>query len=110
MRVAAAVVAVVLAFAAGWTFRPMPAPQVDFQVVVRTVPLPTMRTAPTWAEALEWDTPVVDELVRWDEVERQTDCLWEFLKARDVEITLEAVLAASEWTDMLGGACEVMGR
>ena len=64
----------------------------------------------SWAEAQEWETPVIDELVDWDEVERQTDCLWEFLQASGVEITLQTVLAAGAWTDALGGACLVIGE
>jgi hypothetical protein len=60
----------------------------------------------------EWvDTPILDSLVDWDEVDRQTDCLWEFLQLNvGHNITLDAVLAAGYWTDILGGACEVMER
>jgi hypothetical protein len=58
----------------------------------------------------EWvDTPIADSLVDWNEVDRQTDCLWEFLQSHvGYDITLDAVLAAGYWTDILGGACEVM--
>jgi len=60
----------------------------------------------------EWaDTPILDSLVDWDEVDRQTDCLWEFLQAHvGYNITLDAVLAAGYWTDILGGACAVIGE
>jgi len=58
----------------------------------------------------EWaDTPILDSLVDWDEVERESDCLFEFLQMHvGYNITLDAVLAAGYWTDILGGACEVM--
>jgi len=60
----------------------------------------------------EWvDTPILDSLVDWDEIDRQTDCLWEFLQAHvGYDITLDAVLAAGYWTDILGGACRVIGE
>ena len=61
----------------------------------------------------EWvDTPILDSLVQdWDEVERQSDCLFVFLQQQvGWEITLERVLAAAEWTDSLGGACLVIGE
>jgi hypothetical protein len=63
-----------------------------------------------WEQALEVETPLLDSLVDWEEVERQTDCLWEFMQAAGVEITLEVVLAAGTWTDALGGACLVIGE
>jgi len=56
------------------------------------------------------ETPHADRLVDWDDVERQTECLWEFLRAHDVELTLATVVAAGDWTDALGGACLVMGE
>jgi hypothetical protein len=64
----------------------------------------------TWAEALEVPTPIADSLLDMDEVERQTDCLWEFMQAAGVEITLQTVMAAGTWTDALGGACLVIGE
>jgi hypothetical protein len=60
-------------------------------------------------KAQDVPTPIADALVDWDEVDRQTDCLWEFLSQSGVEITLEVVLAAGTWTDALGGACLVIG-
>lgn len=56
------------------------------------------------------ETPLLDSLVDWDEVDRQTDCLWVFLQESGVELTLESVWAAGEWTDALGGACAVIGE
>jgi hypothetical protein len=47
--------------------------------------------------------------VDWTDFEKETDCLWEFLQAHvGYNITLDAVLAAGYWTDILGGACKVM--
>jgi hypothetical protein len=69
----------------------------------------TVEVESDWDRALQVETPLVDELVDWVEVERQTDCLWEYLNASGVEITLEIVLAAGTWTDALGGACLVIG-
>jgi hypothetical protein len=55
-------------------------------------------------------TPFADSLVDWVEHDRQSKCLWEFLEAHDVELTLATVVAAGDWTDALGGACLVMER
>jgi hypothetical protein len=63
-----------------------------------------------YAKALETPTPLTDALIDFDELERQTDCLWEFLSQAGVEITLDIVLAAGTWTDALGGACLVIGE
>jgi len=55
------------------------------------------------------DTPILDSLVDWEEWERESDCLFEYLKLHvGYDITLDAVLAAGYWTDTLGGACSVM--
>jgi hypothetical protein len=72
---------------------------------VRTVPaiMPAMAGEPA-------PNPDVDLLIDWDEVDRQTECLWRFLQQAEVELTLQSVLAAGEWTDALGGACHVMGE
>jgi len=55
-------------------------------------------------------TPIADSRIDWVEQERQNACLWEFLQASGVELTLQSVLAAGEWTDALGGACAVIGE
>lgn len=60
----------------------------------------------------EWaETPILDSFIDdWDEIDRQSDCLFEYLQAHvGWEITLERVLAAGLWTDSLGGACLVIG-
>jgi hypothetical protein len=59
-------------------------------------------------------TPLIDSLIsaeEWDEVDRQSDCLFDWLAGQvGHDITLERVVAAGYWLDSLGGACEVMGR
>jgi len=55
------------------------------------------------------ETPIADSLIDFDELERQTDCLWRFMQDHDLEITFDMVWAASEVTDALGGACYVIG-
>ena len=56
------------------------------------------------------DTPIADGLLDWVEVERQEQCLWEFIQASGFELTLELVWAAGLVTDALGGACLVIGE
>jgi len=63
-----------------------------------------------YRKAQDVPTPIADSLLDMEEVERQTDCLWELLQSSGVEITLEIVLAAGTWTDALGGACLVIGE
>ena len=61
----------------------------------------------------EWvDTPIVDSLVKdWDEVDRQSDCLFVYLQEHlGYDITLEAVIYAGGWLDILGGPCSVIGE
>jgi hypothetical protein len=55
------------------------------------------------------DTPYADSLVDWEEHERQSACLWDFLQAHNIELTLQNILTAGDWTDMHGGACAMMG-
>jgi hypothetical protein len=84
-----------------------------YETVVREVATVSVREVATvseWEAALEVPTPIADSLVDWVELERQTDCLWEYLEQSGVEITLEIVLAAGTWTDALGGACLVIGE
>ena len=60
------------------------------------------------------DTPAatsrVDSKIDWDEVERQSDCLWKFIQQNDIEITLENVLTLGDYSDMMGGACLLIGE
>ena len=77
------------------------------EVVVRTV---RVEPESAWDLALQVETPILDSLVDWDAWERETECLWEFLRASGVELSLASVLAAGDWTDALGGACLVIGE
>lgn len=58
------------------------------------------------------DTPILDGLIDdWDEVDRQSDCLYKYLLDHvGYGITLEHVLTAGWWTDSIGGACLVIGE
>jgi hypothetical protein len=56
------------------------------------------------------ETPYADSLIDWDEINRQDDCLWTFLRDSELEITFEMVWAAGVLTDALGGACRVIGE
>lgn len=97
--------------AAGWIVAGYqankPCPQVQPQVIIREV---VREIEPRVVK----DTPVIDSLMEegWeDEVNRQSDCLFEFIRAHvGHEITLDVVLAAGYWTDTLGGACLVIGE
>ena len=82
-------------------------PTVVFQTLMRdsAEPLEDVRAV---------ETPVIDGMFftdeDWVEIDRQSDCLWEFLRTSGVEITLQTVMAAGTWTDALGGACRVIGE
>jgi hypothetical protein len=52
-----------------------------------------------------WSPPGFDV----DEAERQGVCLWEWMRAEGLEMTLEMVWAAGEVTDIAGGACYLIG-
>jgi len=82
-------------------------PTVVFQTLVRD-------SGETLEDLRAVETPVIDGLFfteeDWVEIDRQSDCLWKFLQASGVEITLQTVMAAGTWTDALGGACLVIGE
>jgi hypothetical protein len=106
------VVAVVALAAFGWALvtaadaRHEAKPPLYETVVVQVQP-----DRSEWEEALEVETPLADALVDWEEVERQTDCLWVFLQDHfGHDITLDRVLAAAAWVDALGGGCLVIGE
>lgn len=63
---------------------------------------------PTFEDVVHVETPLIDELVDWDKVDADTDCLWELLKAAGVEITIDSVLAFGYWAEVQGGPCEVL--
>ena len=81
-------------------------PATHVETVTETVPVPV--EMPDMAGRTV--TPILDSFVDWDELDRQNDCLWAFLQGHDVELTLESVWAAGDWTDALGGACLVIGE
>ena len=62
----------------------------------------------------EWvETPIIDSLItdeEWVEIERQGLCLYDYLKIHDIEITLENVLTVGDYTDIMGGACYLIGE
>lgn len=76
-----------------------PTTVIEYETIVREV-------EPEWVE-----TPILDSFVEdWDEWDRQSDCLFEYLQQHvGWDITLERVFAAAEWTDSIGGACLVIG-
>lgn len=77
----------------------------DYQIIVREA------EPSAWDLSQDIETPIVDSLVDWDEVDRQNECLWVFLQDHfGYDLTLDRVLAAGYWTDALGGACLVIGE
>jgi len=56
------------------------------------------------------ETPIADSLIDFDELERESECLWEYLQEAGVEITFRNVVAAGDWTAALGGACLLIGE
>ena len=80
-------------------FGPVP----EIVTVVETV---TVVEAPAISEP----ESSVDYLLDFDEIERQSLCLWHFMVQEELEITLESVLAAGAWSDLHGGACALMGE
>jgi hypothetical protein len=81
------------------------------QVAYQVITVGSEQDGSPWQDALAVETPLVDKLVDWDEVDRQTDCLWVFLTDHfGNDLTMDRVLAAAAWTDALGGACLVIGE
>jgi len=64
----------------------------------------------TWEEWRRVETPLSDSLVDWDEVDRQSVCLFEFLMREGIELTVGNIVLAGDWTDMMGGACHLIGE
>jgi len=69
-----------------------------------------VRTVTVEVAAPPVETPVADSFIDWVEVERQEQCLWEFIQLTGFELTLEMVWAAGEVADALGGACYLIGE
>jgi hypothetical protein len=56
------------------------------------------------------ETPYADSLVDWVEQERQSDCLWVLLEELGVELTFANVVTVSDWADLHGGPCAMIGE
>jgi hypothetical protein len=95
------IVALTVGLLVGWATGPAKVVTERDTVVLQT-PMPAMSS---WEEALTWETPLIDALVDWEQVDRDTDCLWELLQEAQVEITLDVVLAFGTWADAQGGPC-----
>ena len=100
-----AAVALTVGFVTGWFASP-DSVIVEQQTIVEHVPLPNMNYDLSWTQ----ETPIADSLVDFDEVDRQTDCLWELMQDAGVEITLEVVMAFGTWADAQGGPCAMVER
>lgn len=83
-----------------------PEPRIVYQTIVRTV---EVEVEPTF-EPLPRGEHRIDDQIDWDEFDRDNDCLFEFLQAEQVPITLEVVWAAGYWADALGGPCVLIGK
>ena len=58
-----------------------------------------------------WEpTPIADSLVDWVEFDRQEECLWTFLRDNAIDLTVENIFTAGDWTRMHGGACAMIGE
>ena len=74
-----------------------------YETVIREV-----EVQPEWVE-----TPIIDSLItdeEWVEIERQGLCLYNYLKIHNIDITLENVLTVGDYTDIMGGACYLIGE
>jgi len=78
--------------------------ELHYQVVVRTVEVEAEREP--WPEPEQ--PPHMDD-GEWAEFERQSACLFDVMKERNMPITLETVTAADVWTEHApGGACGIL--
>jgi hypothetical protein len=89
----------------GVLFGPVPDPVERWQVETVVQPAAPM----TWQDWQDVETPVLDSLFDVDEFERQSACLWEFMREHGLEVSVPVVMAAGEWTDLHGGACAMIG-
>jgi hypothetical protein len=79
---------------------PIPLTVTEYDVIVHRVEIQPERV----------DTPIADSLVDFDELDRQSLCLWEIMVAKEIEITLKSVLVMGDYYDMMGGACNFIGE
>jgi len=78
--------------------------ELHYQVVVRTVEVEAEREP--WPEPEQPDHMTDGE---WAEFERQSACLFDVMKERNMPITLETVTAADVWAEHTpGGACGIL--
>ena len=98
-----AVVWAVLALA-GWS--------VALVLLARDTPAQTAHQVFVREVTPEWDayTFAVDARLDLDELDRQGHCLWEFMREHGVEVTLENVFVVGDYTDVMGGACYLIGE
>lgn len=73
--------------------------QTAYQTIVREVP----------AEIVPYEL-AVDARLDLDELDRQAECMWLFMRAEGIEITLENVFVVGDYTDIRGGACLLIGE
>lgn len=99
-------------FAAGFLLALLVAPPrvetvTEYEVIYEVIVVrePALKQEPA-------DTPTIDSLMTdedWERIDRESDCLFDYLQLHvGWDITLDAVLAAGYWTDVLGGPCTVM--
>jgi hypothetical protein len=81
-----------------------PIPEVIFETATETMVVYVEK------EFNSTPTPVIDSMIDWDEVDRQNDCLWLYLKELGWDITLENVMLVGDWADANGGACLLIGE
>jgi len=77
--------------------------EVHYQVVVRTVEVEVEREP--WPEPEQPDHMTDGE---WAEFQRESACLYDLMRDRGMEFTLETVTAADVWTEANGGACAIL--
>ena len=77
--------------------------ELHYQVVVRTVEVE--------AEREPWPEPEQPEHMtdgEWADFEEESACLYDLMRERGMEFTLETVTAADVWTEANGGACAIL--
>jgi hypothetical protein len=73
---------------------------VEYETIIDKVYIPGERAS----------TPLIDSMIDWDDFDRQTECLWQLLQERELEITYDIVIAAGICSDANGGACAMIGE
>ena len=83
-----------------------------FVLLVRDTPVQTAHQVFVRQAEPVWDdyTFSVDAGLDLDELDRQAECLWEFMRAEGIEVTLENVFVVGDYSDVRGGACRLIGE